>query len=67
MNIQRTINSLAKALHREFCKKYGELIDLNVAVDFLYYIDDLREINDKFVDYLFDYACDRDIITFRQF
>jgi hypothetical protein len=53
---------LAKALFGEFCKVYGQIISLDVAVEFLNQVDDLREVNEKYVDYLYDYAVDYNLV-----
>ena len=53
---------LAKALFKEFCKVYGRIISLSVVIQFLNQVDDLREVNEKYVDYLYDYAVDYNLV-----
>ena len=54
--------SLAKVLYGEFCKVYGQIISLDVVKEFLNQVDDLREVNEKYVDYLYDYAVDYNLV-----
>lgn len=50
--------NLAKALYRRFCKVYGKIIGIEVVVEFLNQLHDLREVNERYVDFLYDYAVD---------
>ena len=56
------LNSVAKAIYRRFCKVYGNVISFNVVMEFLNQVDDLREVNEKYVDYLYDYAVDFNLV-----
>lgn len=53
---------VARLLYGEFCKVYGTLISFDVAKEFLDQVDDLREVNEKYVDYLLDYALDNNLL-----
>lgn len=50
--------NVERALYREFCEKYGEIITLDDVRSFLNRLDDLREVNENYVGYLFDYVTD---------
>lgn len=50
--------NLANLLYKEFCKVYGEIITKDVVMDFLNQVDDLRMVNEKYVEYLHDYVMD---------
>ena len=58
----KRLASLAKLLYGEFCKVYGQIISLDVVNEFLNQVDDLREVNEKYVDYLYDYAVDYNLV-----
>ncbi len=58
----KALNRMARALFREFCKVYGQIISLDVVKEFLNQVDDLREVNEKYVDYLYDYAVDYNLV-----
>lgn len=45
-------------LFTEFVKKYGNIIEKDVVREFINRLDDLRELSEKYVDYLFDYVMD---------
>jgi len=60
--IKNGLVSLAKVLYGEFCKVYGQIISLDVVKEFLNQVDDLREVNEKYVDYLYDYAVDYNLV-----
>ena len=53
---------MANLLYSEFCKVYGNIISKDVVKDFLNQVDDLREVNEKFVGYLMDYVLDFNLI-----
>ena len=53
---------VTKALHKEFCKVYGKVISIDVVKEFLNQVDDIREVNEKYVDYLYDYAVDYNLV-----
>lgn len=53
---------VARVLFKEFCKVYGNIISFDVVVEFLNQVDDLREVNEKYVDYLSDYVVDNNLI-----
>jgi hypothetical protein len=54
--------NLARALYDRFCKVYGKIIGFGVVVKFLRQVDDLREVNEKYVDYLYDYVVDYNLV-----
>ena len=54
--------SMTNLLFEEFCKVYGAIISKDVVVEFLSRLDDLREVNEKYVDYLYDYVVDFNLI-----
>ena len=53
---------VASLLYGEFCKVYGAIISIDVVNDFLNQVDDLREVNESYVNYLLDYAVDFNLI-----
>lgn len=53
---------LADALYYDFVKKYGYIISWGVVVRFLRRMDDWREISDDTKDYIYDYACDNNLL-----
>lgn len=55
-NLSRT--RIEKQLYKEFCEKYGEIITMDDVRSFLNRLDDLREVNVRYVNYLFDYVTD---------
>ena len=52
------IESIVNLLFTEFVKKYGNIIEKDVVREFINRLDDLRELSETYVDYLFDYAMD---------
>ena len=58
----KVLTRLAKALYKRFCNVYGNIISINVVMEFLNQVDDLREVNEKYVDYLYDYAVDFNLV-----
>lgn len=52
------IESIVNLLFTEFVKKYGNIIEKDVVREFINRLDDLRELSEKYVDYLFDYVMD---------
>lgn len=54
--------NLARALYDRFCRVYGKVITFGVVVKFLNQVDDLREVNEKYADFLYDYAEEKNLI-----
>ena len=54
--------NLTNLLFKEFCKVYGNIISKDVVLEFLSQVDDLREVNEKYVGYLYDYVLDFNLI-----
>ena len=52
----------AKTLYKEFCKVYGNIVSMDVVIEFLAQVDDLRAVNKTYVRHLLDYALDFDLI-----
>ena len=61
MTYERLIR-VTKALYREFCKVYGNIISIDVVKEFLNQVDDLREVNENYVGYLYDYVVDYNLV-----
>ena len=60
--IYQGLVNITNLLFEEFCKVYGKIISKNVVVEFLSKVDDLREVNERYVDYLYDYVVDFNLI-----
>ena len=60
--IYQGLINVTNLLFEEFCKVYGNIISKKVVVDFLSQVDDLREVNEKYVGYLYDYVVDFNLI-----
>ena len=58
----KELTKMANLLYSEFCKVYGNIISKDVVKEFLNQVDDLREVNEKFVGYLMDYVLDFNLI-----
>lgn len=64
--IYQGLINLASLLFEEFCKVYGNAISKDVVVEFLSKVDDLREVNEKYIGYLYDYVVDFNLIGCKQ-
>ena len=60
--IYQGLINLTNLLFEEFCKVYGEIISKDVVIEFLSKVDDLREVNEKYVGYLYDYVVEFNLI-----
>ena len=61
MTYTQTINGLTTLLFKKFVEKFGNIVSRNTVKDFLSQVDDLREVNETYVDYLHDYVMDLDL------
>lgn len=60
--IYKALIKLTNLLYKEFCNRYGNIISKDVVKEFLGNVDDLREVNAEYVDYLYDYVTDYNLI-----